>query len=304
MTATPLLPKHGRYEFSPISGRKDYSWPGGRRLAFCLTTNITVFGFGKGRGPDNAKLGEPQTQRNFAWREYGSRIGIWRLFDLADELGIPLAHNTTSLLYESAPQIFTRIRARGDEIIAHGRTTSETMHDFRWESDEAHVIREVTETFRRHEGRAPRGWLGQGAYENAWTPNLLKEAGYTYLTDWPHDDQPLWMKTRAGPLLSVPYPVELNDSPAVLHRQHTGREFCDMLVDQFEEMAERSAEHPLVCNISIHPYVFGQPFRLRPLRKALAHCFSGKFTDRVWKARPGEIADYCHTLAPGIIPGG
>ena len=112
MDATVLLPQHGRYDYSPIVERKDYSWPGGKRLAFCLTTNITVFGFGKGRGPDNAKLKEPQTQRNFAWREYGSRIGIWRLFDLADELGIPLAHNTTSLLYDYAPQIFARIRAQ------------------------------------------------------------------------------------------------------------------------------------------------------------------------------------------------
>jgi hypothetical protein len=121
--------------------------------------------------------------------------------------------------------------------------------------------------------------------------------------DWPHDDQPIWMRTRAGPLLSVPYPAELNDSPQVIHRQHSGREFCDMLVDQFEEMVEQSAKHPLVCNISIHPYVFGYPFRLRPLRKALQHCFSSKFMDRVWKCRPGDIADYCHTLKPGIIPG-
>jgi allantoinase len=298
------LPRHNRYDYSPIIERKDYSWPGGKRLAFCLTTNITCFAFGKGRGPDNAKHGEPQTQRNYAWREYGNRIGIWRLFDLADELGMPLAHNTTSLLYDYAPQIFARLRTRGDEIIAHGRTTSETMHDFRWEADEARVIREVTETFARNEGKRPKGWLGQGAYENPWTPDLLKEAGYTYLTDWPCDDQPVWMRTRSGPILSVPYPVELNDSPAVIHRQHSAREFCDMLVDQFEEMVDQSATRPLVCNISIHPYVFGQPFRLRPLRKALIHCFSSKFIDRVWKCRPGEIAEFCYGLEPGLIPGG
>jgi len=297
------LPRHNRYDYSPIIERRDYSWPGGKRLAFCLTTNITCFAFGKGRGPDNAKLSEPQTTRNYAWREYGNRIGIWRLFDLADELAMPLAHNTTSLLYEYAPQVLDRVRARGDEIIAHGRTTSETMHDFRWEADEARVIKEVTDTFTKKENKPPKGWLGQGAYENPWTPDLLKEAGYRYVSDWPCDDQPLWMRTRSGPILSVPYPVELNDSPAVLHRQHSGREFCDMLVDQFEEMIEQSAKHPLVCNISIHPYVFGQPFRLRPLRNALKHCFANKFMDRVWKARPGEIADYCYAMPPGIIPG-
>jgi hypothetical protein len=297
------LPQHNRYDYIPLPGRKDYSWPGGKRLAFCITTNVEVFAFGKGRGHDNAKHGEPQTQRNYSWRDYGNRIGIWRLFDLADELDMPLAHNTNSLLYDYAPQIFERLRSRGDEIVGHGRTNSENLNDFRWEDDEAHAIRDATETFARNEGKRLKGWMGAGAYENSWTPDLLKEAGYEYVMDWPHDDQPIWMRTRAGPILSVPYPVELNDSPQIVHRQHTGREFCDMLVDQFEEMVEQSAQHPLVCNVSIHPYVFGYPFRLRPLRTALKHCFSNKFMDRVWKCKPEEVSDHCRSLEPGIVPG-
>jgi allantoinase len=297
------LPQQSRYDYSPITERQDYSWPEGKRLAFCITTNIECFAFGKGRGHDNAKHGEPQTQRNYAWRDYGNRIGIWRLFDLADELDMPLAHNTNSLLYDYAPQIFERLRGRGDEIVGHGRTNSENLQDFRWEEDERRVINEVTETFKRNEGRSPKGWMGAGAYENSTTPDLLKEAGYEYIMDWPHDDQPIWMRTRAGRILSVPYPVELNDSPQVVHRQHTGREFCDMLVDQFEEMVEQSANHPLVCNVSIHPYVFGYPFRLRPLRKALQHCFSSTFMERVWKCKPQDVSDHCRTLEPGVIPG-
>jgi hypothetical protein len=298
-----LIPQHTRYDYVPLTERVDYSWPGGKRLAFCITTNVEVYAFGKGRGHDNAKHGEPQTQRNYSWRDYGNRIGIWRLFELAEELDMPLAHNANSLLYEHAPQIMDRIRARGDEIVGHGRTNSENQHDFRWEQDEARVLAEVTDAFARIEGkRRPKGWMGAGAYENPWTVDLLKEAGYTYVMDWPHDDQPIWMHTRSGPILSVPYPVELNDSPQVIHRQHSGREFCDMLVDQFEEMLEQSRRHPLVCNISIHPFVFGQPFRLRPLRKALQHCLALKDADRVWKCKPEDIADYCYTLAPGIVP--
>jgi hypothetical protein len=92
-----LLPQHGRYEYLPITERKDYNWPGGKRLAFCITTNIECFAFIKGRGHDSAKHGEPQTQRNYAWRDYGNRVGIWRLFDLFDELKLPAAHNTNSL---------------------------------------------------------------------------------------------------------------------------------------------------------------------------------------------------------------
>jgi hypothetical protein len=297
-----MLPRHSRYDYSPLIERKDYSWPDGKRLAFCITTNIELFAFGKGRGHDNAKHGEPQTQRNYSWRDYGNRIGIWRLFDLAEELGMPLAHNANSLLCDYAPQIFERIRKRGDEIVGHGRTNAENQTDFRWEADEARAIHEATETFIRI-GLKPKGWMGAGAYENPWTPDLLKEAGYLYSMDWPCDDQPIWMRTRSGPLLSVPYPVELNDSPQIIHRQHTGREFCDMLVDQFEEMIEQSEKHPLVCNVSIHPYVFGYPFRLRPLRTALKHCFSNKFMSRVWKCKPADIADYCYELPKGLIPG-
>jgi hypothetical protein len=113
-----LVPRHSRYDYSPLIERKDYSWPGGKRLAFCITTNVEVFAFGKGRGHDNAKLGEPQTHRNYSWRDYGNRIGIWRLFDLAAELQLPLAHNANSLLYEHAPRS-SAIRARGTRSSSH-----------------------------------------------------------------------------------------------------------------------------------------------------------------------------------------
>ena len=301
--ASNLLPQHSRYDYSPITERKDYSWPGDKRLAFCITTNIECFAFTKGRGHDSAKHGEPQTQRNYAWRDYGNRVGMWRLFDLFEELKLPAAHNTNSVLYDYAPQILEAIRRRGDEIVGHGRTNAETLLDFMWEPDEARMIQEVTDTFIQHEGRAPKGWMGAGAYENATTLDVLKEAGYTYVMDWPCDDQPMWLRTRSGPILSVPYPVEINDTPALLFRQHSASEFCDMIVDQFEEMIEQCTKHPLVYNISIHPYVCGQPFRLRRLRAALKHCVEHTFNDRLWFCRPGDIADYCYTLPPGTMPG-
>ena len=301
---TLRLPRHNRYDYSPITERKDYSWPSRKRLAFCITTNIECWAYGKGRGHDNAKHGEPQTHRNYSWRDYGNRVGIWRLFDMFDELKLPAAHNTNSLLYDYAPQMLEAARRRGDEIVAHGRTNSETLHDVRWEDDEARMIKEITDTFARNEGAPLKGWMGAGAAENATTPDLVKEAGYTYLMDWPCDDQPFWMRTRSGPILSVPYPVELNDAAQEIHRHHTAREFCEMVVDQFDEMVEQSAKQPLVYNISIHPYVFGQPFRLRPLREALKHCVEHKLKDRVWFCKPRDIADYCYSLPEGTLPGG
>jgi peptidoglycan/xylan/chitin deacetylase (PgdA/CDA1 family) len=291
-----LLPQHSRYDYRPLPERRQYAWPGGKRLALAITTNIEWFAFAAGLGNDPAKAGEPQTHRNYAWRDYGNRVGIWRLFDLLDELELPAGHCINSLLYEYAPQITDAIRRRGDEAIAHGRTNAENLRGL-WQPDEERLLREVTQCIARHEGRPPKGWFGAGAYETSSTPDLLKELGYTYLMDWPMDDQPGWMGTRSGPILSVPYPIETDDAQAIIHRRYSAGSFADMVVDQFEEMLAQSAQHPLVMNVSLHPYVFGQPFRLRALRRALQHCSANR---SAWRCRPGEIADHCYSLEESV----
>lgn len=165
------------------------------------------------------------------------------------------------------------------------------------------MIREVTEIIGRHEGRKPEGWLGPGLAESDVTPDLLKEAGYSYLMDWSCDDQPFWMRTRTGPILALPYSVEINDSFVLVHRQRSAREFADMLIDQFDELVEECTEYPLVCAIGLHPFVTGQPFRLNCLHRALEHCVAHPLKERVWFTRPGEIAKYCYSLPPGTLPG-
>ena len=227
---------------------------------------------------------------------------MWRLFELYDELKLPAAHNANSLLYDYAPQIMDAIRKRGDEVVAHGRTNAENLRGL-WQPDEERILREVTETIARHEGAPPAGWMGTGAYETPNTPDLLKELGYKYLMDWPMDDQPVWLRTRSGPLLSIPYPIELNDAQVVIHRKQDASDFCDMVVDQFDEMIEQSERHPLVMSVSVHTYVFGQPFRLRRLRSALRHCIEHAGASRVWWTRPREIANFCASLPKGLIPG-
>ena len=173
----------------------------------------------------------------------------------------------------------------------------------RWEADEARLIAEVNETIARFQGKPPRGWMAPWMSQSTVTPDLLKEAGYTHLLDWPVDDQPIWMRTRAGPLLSVPYPMELNDAGTLVWRDHTGREFADMIVDQFEELLEQSERAPMVFALALHGFIVGQPFRLRPLRQAIRHCVEHKSRERVWFTRAGEIAKYCATLPKGLIPG-
>ena len=287
-----LLPEHSRYGWLPLHERRPYAWPQGERLAFTITTNIEWFAFGAGLGHDPAKIGEPQTHRNYAWRDYGNRIGVWRLFELLDALGLPAGHCTNSLVYDCAPQITDAIRRRGDELIAHGRSNAENLLGL-WQPDEERILREVTGTIARHEGRAPAGWFGAGAYETPHTPDLLKELGYRYLMDWPMDDQPVWLSTRAGPILSVPYPIETDDAQGIVHRRWSAATFADAVVDQFDEMLSQSERDALVMNVSLHPYIFGQPFRLRRLRSALAHCLK---RPGVWYCRPGEIAEHCYSI--------
>lgn len=295
-----LLPKHDRYDYVPLSRRPDYSWPDGKRLAVCFCNNIEVFGFLSGLGSDSATLTAPQTTRNYAWRDYGNRVGQWYLFDLLDEMQVPASHNLNSLLLDECPEIGARIRARGDESIGHGRTNAERQ-DVLDEAGEALLIKESTDGITRHMGTPPKGWLGPYLAQTPVTLDLLKEAGYDYVMDWPADDQPFWMRTRSGPLLSVPYSIELNDSPAMVFRQHAARDFEDMIVDQFDEMLLQSAKWPLVFSVVIHPFIIGQPFRLRALRRAMERILAKR--DQLWLTTPGEIARYCATLPAGIIPG-
>ena len=154
---------------------------------------------------------------NHAWRDYGNRIGAWRLLDLFDELGLPCSVLANSALCEHAPSLLEAFTARGDEMVAHGRSNSERQGTLD-ESQEEALIREATRVLRAA-GHAPKGWLGPWISQSHATPDLLQEAGYEYLLDWCMDDQPVWFRTRKGRILSVPYPQELNDIPAIVARR-------------------------------------------------------------------------------------
>lgn len=294
------LPGHTRYGYSPIIKRSDYSWPQGKRLAFYIALNIEHFAFATGLGMDPFHNNQ-QSARNFAWRDYGNRVGHWRLFEILDELKLPATILLNSSVCHHYPEIIDKIRTRGDNVLGHGRSNAE-LHRSMWEEDEARAIGECTEVVEKYIGVRPTGWMGPGAAESSVTPDLLKEAGYTHLLDWPFDDQPIWMHTRSGPLLSVPYPMELNDAGAQAQRDQTGRQFAEMIVDQFEEMLEQSRRQPLVFALALHGFIVGQPFRLRPLREAIRHCVEHRHNDHVWYTTAGKIADYCFGLPKGVIP--
>ena len=293
---------HGRYDYSPIFERPQFDWPNGKRLAFYVALNVEHFSFGSGLGHTPTALGPPPDPRNYAWRDYGLRVGIWRIFDLMDELGLPLCHLLNASICERFPQIVDRIRSRGDEVVGHGYTNSERQSDMD-EKTEVAMIRDVTDIVARHFGKRPTGWMGPWIAETLVTPDLLKEAGYSYLMDWPADDQPFWIETRAGPLLSVPYPIEINDSPTMLNRAQSATDFRQMIADHFETMLKLSEFQSLVFGVSLHTFVAGQPFRLSQIREALQHVTRHLGMERVWITTPGEIAFFSANLPKGIVPG-
>jgi allantoinase len=294
------LPHHGRYPHSALPTRQTYEWPNGAKLAVLVVTNIEHFAYRAGLGSDSAQVGAVQNQRNFAWRDYGNRVGLWNLLVLLDALDIPAAHNINAAVLDACPEIAPALMARGDEFVGHGRTNAERQ-DILWEEDERRLIVESRDAILRHTGKAPEGWMGPYIAETPVTLDLLKQEGFRYVMDWPADDQPFWMRTSGGPILSVPYSVEINDSPAMVFRQQSGTDFERMIIDQFDELLDQSVKCPLVCSIVLHPFVIGQPFRLRAFRRAMTHVMAQR--DRLWVTRPGELARYVQTLPQGIVPG-
>lgn len=294
------LKYHDRYDYLPITDRADFDWPDGKRLALHVALNVEHFIFG-GSGHFAAAIGHPPDHRNYAWREYGVRLGFWRLVELFDQFELPASHLVNTACYDHYPQIFERIRQRSDEIVGHGRTNSERQGEM-LEEDEARLIHQVTETIRHHEGAPPLGWMGPWISESHVTLDLLREEGYTYCMDWPCDDQPIWLRTRSGPILSVPYPTELNDAPSQLTRHEQPVDFANLIIDQFDEMLRQSEQAPLVMGISLHTFIMGQPFRLTHLRRAFEHIRNHPDVGRVWFARPGEIARHAMSLPEEIVP--
>ena len=295
-----MLRSHNRYRYVPITERRPYEWPGGKRLAVFTVVNVEVFPFGEGLGiPIAPAQTEPDTV-NFSYRDWGNRVGFFRLADLFGEFGFPASMFLNSEVFEHCPQIVSRIRERGDEIAAHGRTNAERQASFP-EPEERKAIQEATEVVRKHTGKAPAGWMSPWVAESLVTPDLLQEAGYRYLMEWSADDQPIWMKTRGGRILSIPYPRPTNDLP-MMHAYHMNPElYANILIDQFDETLQQSKQMPLSFCLSFHPYLSGHAFRIRQLRRVFQHI--SRHAGDVWLARTGEIAEHVAGLPVGIVPG-
>lgn len=301
-TDTPFGPlnSHDRFDYSPIHGRPGYDWPQGARLAVYLGFNLEHFTFGSGMGARlGASFGEPDVL-NYSWREYGNRVGAWRCLALFDSLRLPAGIVANTAILDHCPELIQACIARGDELIAHGHTNAEQQGAYS-EAKERALLRHCAEHFERVAGVRPSGWLSPWIAESRLTSDLLAETGYRYTLNWCHDDQPTQLRTRNGsPLWSVPYPQEVNDIPMMVARHMDAKDFAQLIIDNFDEMLEQSRHQPLVMGIALHPYLVGQPYRLRHLRRALAHIAEHRDRGEVWFTTPGAICAHVDTLKLGI----
>lgn len=294
-----MLRTHGRYPFSAIVDRKPYAWPNGTRLAVYVALNLEQFPYGEGMGPElNPRQPEPDIP-NFTWRDWGNRVGVWRLIEALDEHAIPASLHVNTAMYDHCPRVMAAFRERGDEVLGHGRTNAERQAEMN-EAAERAMIAECSERIAKEEGARPRGWMSPWINQTWVTVDLLEEAGYRYVLDWGHDDQPTWLATRrGGRLLALPYARPTNDIPLLHLGKMAPTTWADILIDQFDEMLDQSARQPLIFNLSLHPYLVGHAFRLRHLRRVFAHIARNR--DRIWLTRPGAIDEYARTLPADCI---
>jgi peptidoglycan/xylan/chitin deacetylase (PgdA/CDA1 family) len=275
------------YRYSPITERAPIRWPNGARVAFYVGLNIEHF-----------HLGEPSTSLidstaqllpdalNHGWRDYGNRVGIWRIIEGLDRHGIRASALVNSEVAAQYPQIIDAGRARNWAWLAHGRTNS-VLHTDLDEDVERAELRDIVETIEKATGRQPRGWMGPALTETLRTPALLAELGLDYVLDWTADDQPFEL-TVPG-MLSVPYSVELNDINAFMLKGLTGPEFLQMVKDQLDQLYADAETSGRVMALALHPFVVGQPSRYRYLDEALSY-IAGH--DGVWLTTSDDIAEH------------
>lgn len=282
-----------RYPYSGIDSRQPYKWPNGARMAVYFALGLEEYSFSDGLAESLVPGGTHPDVLNSSWRDYGNRVGAWRLLEAFRDYRLPLSILLNSAVCESAPSLVKAAVTQGCELIAHGYSNSDTLQGLS-EPEEADYLRRVRRQIEQFAGRVPSGWSSPWIAETERTPDLLKEAGYSYVLDFCMDDQPVWLTTREGRLLSVPYSQEINDSSAIIGRQTSAAEFSRMIIDQFDEMHGARDEQPVVMSVVIHSFISGQPFRLRALRRAIEHILKSR--DTLWISQPGDIANFAMSL--------
>jgi peptidoglycan/xylan/chitin deacetylase (PgdA/CDA1 family) len=281
--------EHGRYDYSPIVDRKPLRFPKGARVALWVIPNIEHFLIDRPSTSITAVTANfvPDVL-NYSWRDFGVRVGIWRMMEVMEKYGVKGTVALNSDVCRHYPRIIEAGNKLGWEWMGHGRNNSEMINK-QPEAEERSLIKEVVDTIRTHTGTHPRGWLGPALSESSNTLDILADSGIEYVADWVNDEQPYPLKTKSKTLISLPYSIEVNDIPAFIDRGWSAEQFYQTIVDQFDVLYESGASSGRVMAICLHPFLIGHPFRSKYFDKALKY-ITGH--DAVWVAKGSEIVNW------------
>ena len=283
---------HERYDWSPLPARRPVAWPGGARVALWIVPALEWFPLdmkGQPFKPPGAMQTAYPDLRHYTLRDYGNRVGIYRIMDALRQLGLSASVAVNAAVAVRYPHLLKACVREGWEVIANGLDMDHLHHGGLDEAQERAWITQTLDILRQASGQAVRGWLSPAKSESAHTLDLLAEAGLHYACDWVNDDMPYAMRTRAGVIHALPHPIDIDDHTILVQNHHTEDDFRDALIDQFNLLyQEASADQGRVMAISLHPWIIGQPYRIAALEQALDHMLRHR---GVWSATGSQILD-------------
>ena len=288
-----------KYPYVPIINRGKLSWPDGKKLAVIFTLNLETWDLIKDTdkpyyagGPSilpDLLPGNVPDFPNYMWREYGQRVGVWRLFSLFDDLGVKPSCTVNAETCLRRAEMVQAALNRECELIPHNYEQGELLTNFFNDPiKEEEVISKTLEVFKKVTGRTPEGWLSSSLRGTLNTAEILVKHGLKYYCDAMNDDQPYMIETKAGDIVSIPYSNEINDFTLLTRRGHTTDEFRDILLEEFSVLHQESQSTAKIMNIGLHPHVSGRAYRIRALREFIEEVLKHK---DIWLATRSEIAD-------------
>ena len=278
-----------RVTYSPIIDRPRIIWPNGARIALWIMPNVEFYEY----LPDFNGVSDPYPRtpypdvQQYSYRDYGNRVGFWRLLEVLDKHNITCTAALNMAVLEHLPEVSKAMVQRNWDFVSHGIYNTRYIHTYS-EEQERNYYQDCIQTLYRHTGKRLRGVLGL-QFVTERTPDLLAEAGLIYQVDWMHDDQPVPIKVRSGRLVSVPFSVELDDAPNLRAYNYEADYFVRICKAQFDQLYREGSQSGRVMCVSLHPFVSGQPHRVKHVDELLTYVLSH---ERVWQATADEIADY------------
>ena len=289
MRGTIVAEAETRVDYSPIIERPPIRWPNSARVALWIAPNIEHYEYlpeFDGVRTPWPRVPIPDVQQ-YSYRDYGNRVGFWRMTEVLDKHNIRCCVSLNLAVLEHYPEIAEAMIERDYDFMSHGIYNTRYLNALS-EEEEREFYRDNIETLRRHTGKPLKGMLGPAVSGTDRTPDLMAEAGLIYHTDWVHDDQPVPIRVKSGKLVSVPYSFELNDVP-VFRSNFEGDYFAQICKAQFDQLYEEGAESGRVMCIALHPYLIGQPHRVKYLDEILGYIMSH---EGVWQTTADEIAEH------------